>query len=125
MKYTDFVDYSRLDPVKRLALETFWPTMSYPERLGIRFEASTLGQTAVAFDLSGIVGNDWLLSSNIEGLGTKNRLADAMHAREYREGLQIAETMHTARLYEGLGQDTVAMSVNDQLAIGADVFAYS
>jgi len=140
LRYSDFVDYSKLDPVKRMALEIFEPTLIYPERLGIRVVPQTLGETAVGFDFRGVrsswikrLGNllllksdtDFILTSNVEGLGTKNRIADAIYALVFLEKKSVADQMAVRRLYRGLGQDTVAMSVNDQLSIGADVFAYN
>lgn len=123
-RYSDFVDYSRLDPVKRMALDLFVPTLKYPERLGIRVILETLGQTAIAFDFSAIGDTDWLLTSNIETLGTKNRVADRMYMRALRKKKAVADEMAAAKYYRGLGQDVVAMAVNDQVSIGSDVFAY-
>ncbi|MBI2545140.1 MAG: hypothetical protein HYW22_00890 [Candidatus Aenigmarchaeota archaeon] len=125
LRYSDFVDYDKLDPVKRMALEMFEPTLVYPERLGIRVVSSTLGKTAMGFDFRGVVDTDFILTSNVEGLGTKNKIADEMYATVLAEKRKIADAMGEKRLYRGLGQDTVAMSVNDQLAIGADVFSYN
>lgn len=124
LRYSDFVDYSKLDPVKRMALEIFEPTLVYPERLGIKVVPETLGQTAVGFDFSDIGDSDFILTGNIEGLGTKNRVADIMHGLIVTEKLKIAKQMNANGLYRGLGKDTVAMSVNDQTPSGADVFAY-
>ncbi len=124
LRYSDFVDYSKLDPVKRMALEIFEPTLVYPERLGIRIVPETLGQTAVGYDFSGVEDLDFILTGNIEGLGTKNRVADAMYAFMLLEKKRIADRMNAPNLYRGLGKDTVAMSVNDQIPLGADVFTY-
>ena len=38
----DFVDYGKLDPVKRIAMELFRETLGYPERLGITLH--TIGE---------------------------------------------------------------------------------
>lgn len=124
LKYSDFVDYSKLDPVKRMALELFEPTLVYPERLGIKVIPETLGQTAVGFDFSGIGDSDFILTGNIEGLGTKNRVADIMYKLVVAEKIRIANQMNVPQLYEGIGQCTVAMSGNDQTPLGADVFSY-
>lgn len=105
------VDYEKLDPVKQAALEMFAPTLEYPKRLGIAIPF--VGETAGAFDTSDIRGDDFLLTFNVEGLGTKNLIADAMWKDE-----------KDPTLYEGLGQDNAAMSVNDLAGIGADAFMY-
>ena len=109
ISYSDFVDYSKLDPVKRMALELFEPTLRHPERLGVSIPF--LGETAAAFDLKS--GINFTLTFNIEGLGTKNMIADEMW-KEIKD----------PTLYSGLGKDNAAMSVNDQAGIGADVFIY-
>jgi hypothetical protein len=46
IRYSDYVDYEKLDPVKRMALELFEPTLVYPERLGIKIIPETLGARA-------------------------------------------------------------------------------
>ena len=114
IKYSDYVDYEKLDPIKRLALEIFEPTLIYPERLDIKIIPETLGQTAVGFDFSGICDSDFFLVSNVEGLGTKNLIADVM----YKE-------TKNPNLYLGLGQDPAAMSLNDLVCLGADPFVYN
>lgn len=124
IRYSDFVDYSRLDPVKRLALELFEPTLRYPESRGIKVVAETLGEASPAFDFSDLVkkGEDFLIVPNVEGLGTKNKIADAMYKEAMETG--VIDEKRAQELYLGLGQDTMAMSINDSLSIGADVFAY-
>jgi len=124
IKYSDFVDYSKLDPVKRLALNLFEPTLGYPESRDIRFIPETLGEASPAFDFSELIkkGVEFLLVPNVEGLGTKNKIADAMYKEATENGTISEKRAH--ELYSGLGQDTMAMSVNDSLSIGADVFAY-
>jgi len=123
LRYSDFVDYKKLDPLKKMALEIFEPTLKYPEDRGIRILPESLGQTAVVFDLSGIGSLDFLLSKSIEDLGTKNRIADDMY-KEIVEKKRIAQNVNVKKLYRGLGKDTAAMSVNDVLALGADPFIY-
>ncbi|MDI6806329.1 MAG: AIR synthase-related protein [Candidatus Aenigmarchaeota archaeon] len=114
IRYSDFVNYSKLDPVKRMALELFEATLIYPERLGIKILPQTLGETAIGFDFSGIGDTDFSVVTNVEGLGTKNLIADAMY-KETKD----------AKVYTSPGQDAVAMSINDLVALGADPFAYS
>jgi len=112
MKYSDIVDYSKLDPVKKAAIEKFSDTVSRPERLGLRIVPETLGEPAVAIDLP---EQDFMLAFNVEGLGTKNLIADSMSADPRGKGVKY---------YEGVGKDCLAMSTNDLAAIGADAFVY-
>ncbi|MFA4855931.1 MAG: AIR synthase-related protein [archaeon] len=112
MKYSDIVDYSKLDPVKKAALEKFSDTVSRPERLGLRIVPETLGEPAVAIDLP---GQDFMLAFNVEGLGTKNLIADSMSKDPRGKGVKY---------YESVGKDCLAMSTNDLAAIGADAFVY-
>jgi phosphoribosylformylglycinamidine cyclo-ligase len=125
LRYSDFVDYSKLDPVKKMALEIFEPTWKYSEeKLGLRLLPESMGQTAPIFDPSGIGDLDFLIvGPNVEGLGTKNLIADGMY-KEILEKKRIAENLDVRKLYRCIGQDTAAMSVNDILAVGADPFVY-
>ena len=116
MKYSDYVDYSRLNPFKRLAIELFSSTFGNPEGLGIRVVEETLGEAAVAFDF---LDYDFMLGFNVEGLGTKSLIAEEMYAKT-----RIREEVDTSAYYRGLGQDNIAMSVNDLVSIGAAPFAY-
>jgi phosphoribosylformylglycinamidine cyclo-ligase len=112
MQYHQIVDYTKLDPVKATALEKFSETVRYPERFGIKIVPETLGEPAIALDF---LNNDFLLAFNVEGLGTKNKIADLMASDSRGKGFQY---------YESVGQDTVAMSTNDLLAIGADPLVF-
>jgi hypothetical protein len=99
MKYHQFVDYTKLDPVKAAALEKFSETIEHPNRLGIRIVSETLGEPAVALDF---LKSDFLLAFNVEGLGTKNKIADAMAQDERGKSFKY---------YEAIGQDTVARTL--------------
>ena len=112
MKYSDIVDYEKLDPVKRAAIETFSGTLEKPERLGMRIVPETLGEPAIAIDFP---EQDFMLGFNVEGLGTKNMIADSM-SKDPR-GKRV-------KYYESIGVDCLAMSTNDLAAIGADAFVY-
>ena len=112
MKYSDFVDYEKLDPVKKAAIESFSSSLEGPLRLGLRIVSETLGESAVAIDFS---SQDFMLAFNVEGLGTKNMIADAMFNDKRGKGVKY---------YEAVGQDCVAMSTNDLSSIGADPFVY-
>jgi phosphoribosylformylglycinamidine cyclo-ligase len=117
LKYSDLVNYSQLDPVKREALQVFASTFKNPERL--RIKVAPVGETAAVLDL---LDYDFMLAFNIEDLGTKNLIADEM----YNESKRRANgEVHAERYYRYLGQDTLAMSVTDLVAVGADPIAYS
>jgi len=113
-KYSDLVDYGRLDPFKRRALEVFSSTLKNAERM--RVSVAPVGETAAVLDF---LDYDFMLAFNIEGLGTKNLIADEMYYEAKRRGDKNA-----ARYYRGIGQDALAMSVTDLVAVGADPVSY-
>ena len=110
MKYHEFVDYTKLDPVKRAAVKKFTPHLDGINRLGMRIVPQTLGESAVAIEMD---GEDYYIAFNVEGLGTKNLIADAMY-----------KINPDLKYFENIGKDTVAMSTNDLSSIGADPFVY-
>ncbi|HLC36894.1 MAG TPA: AIR synthase-related protein [archaeon] len=112
MKYHEIVNYEKLDPFKRTAIEKFSDSIEFPSRLGLRIVPETLGESAIAIDFP---EQDFYLAFNVEGLGTKNLIADAMSKDERGKGFKY---------YESAGIDTVAMSTNDLLSIGADAIAF-
>jgi phosphoribosylformylglycinamidine cyclo-ligase len=112
MKYSDIVDYEKLDPVKKAAIEKFAPTIEKTARLGLKIVQETLGEPAVAIDFP---EQDFMLGFNVEGLGTKNMIADAMSKDSRGKGIKY---------YESIGKDCLAMSTNDLAAIGADAIVY-
>ena len=109
MKYSDIVDYDKLDPFKEECIRRFRDTLSHPNRLGISIVAESIGETAVAVDLG---FGDCYLAFGVEGLGTKNMIAEAM-AEKREMGLD------ERTLFSGIGQDEMAMTLNDLCAIGA------
>jgi len=119
IKYSDLVDYSKLDPVKRKALEMFESTLKNPERLNIK--VMPVGETAAVLDF---LDYDFMLAFNVEGLGTKNLTADSMY-KELKEKMEIDKRIQAGKYYRFLGQDAVAMSVTDLVAVGADPVAYA
>lgn len=119
MKYSDLIDYSKLDPVKRRALELFESTFKNPERL--RIKVMPVGETAAVLDF---LDYDFMLAFNVEGLGTKNLIADSLY-KELKEKKEIDERTKAGRYYRFLGQDAIAMSVIDLVAVGADPIAYA
>ena len=116
------VDYDKIDPFKRMALELFEPTLTYPERLGIRILRSSGGLTASVFDVETRGRPRMRLALNLEGLGTKNLIADELHAK--RDVADAAYAQLGLAGYRCVGQDTAAMSVIDLGAVGADPFIY-
>lgn len=117
-RYKDTVDYDKLDPVKQAALQKFVSTFSHPERLRIR--VMPVGEAAAVLDF---LDYDFMLGFNVEGLGTKNAVSDAMY-RELREKADIGNQMKATQVYHSIGQDTVAMSLNDLVSVGADPIVY-
>lgn len=112
MRYADIVDYGKLDPVKKAAIESFSGTLGLPKRLGFRIVPETIGEPAIAIELP---KEDFLFAFNVEGLGTKNMIADAMFSDSRGKGVKY---------YESIGKDCVAMSTNDLASIGADAIVY-
>lgn len=112
MKYFEFVDYSKLDPVKKAAIEKFSGTIGNPKALGFRILPETLGESAIGIE---VAKADFFLAFNVEGLGTKNIIADSMANDARGKG---------SSYYENIGVDTVAMSTNDLSSIGAKPIVY-
>ncbi|MBI2631590.1 hypothetical protein HYW75_01145 [Candidatus Pacearchaeota archaeon] len=70
MRYSDIVDYDKLDPFKEEAIKRFSQTLDNTNSLGVRIVKESIGATAVAID----IGNPaFYLAFNIEGLGTKKQ----------------------------------------------------
>ncbi|MDO8625565.1 MAG: AIR synthase related protein, partial [Candidatus Diapherotrites archaeon] len=112
MRYSDIVDYSKLDPVKRQAITQFGPLMENVAQKGVRILPETLGEPAIAIEIS---GSDFLIAFNVEGLGTKNLIAEQMATDPRGKGVQY---------FEDIGVDTLAMATNDLSAIGAEPIVY-
>lgn len=113
MKYSDIVDYDKLDPFKEACIRRFQSTLSYPNRLGISIVPESIGETAVALNLG---FGDFYIAFGVEGLGTKNMIAEAMAEKEIiGKGIGIEERI----LFTGIGQDEMAMTLNDLSGIGA------
>lgn len=88
-------DYSTKDPIKKLALAAAAST------------AKNLGESAYVFKQGEIY-----MASVIEGLGTKNLVADEMR--------KIADPERSRRTYyDIIGHDTVASIINDLVTVGA------
>jgi len=131
MKYSDLVDYDKLDPYKEECIRRFQKTLSYPNRLGVRIVPESIGETAVAIDADFF--SDFYLAFGVEGLGTKNMIAESKAEkikilrniiREFGINLAVDIGINTRKLFSGIGQDGMAMSINDLNAIGALAIAY-
>ena len=118
-RYSDIVDYGILDPVKRKAIDIFSSTLMHPKRLRIR--VAPAGGTAAVLDF---LDYDFMLAFNVESLGTKNLISDAMY-REITAKADLAREFQSGRFYSNLGQDVVSMAVTDLVAVGADPIAYA
>lgn len=95
-------DYTKMDPTKVLAQVLGKKTTKNLKRLNFSEVSKSRGESANIIDC----GN-FYLAQVIEGLGTKNLIADEM------------EKLTGKTFYEAIAQDTVAMIVNDLLTVGA------
>ena len=104
------VSYEAMDPLKRLAQAAGQKTVHNIVNSGLQEVSLSRGESAYVLDQ----GSSYL-ASVIEGLGTKNLVADAMR------------TITGKTYYDDLAQDTVAMIINDLITVGArpiNVLAY-
>ncbi len=96
------VDYGLMDPFKRECQAASKMTSGNPEHLGAREVKWSRGESAYLIETP-----DAYLAHVEEGLGTKSAVADAMYRLTGRT------------FYDHIGQDTVAMIVNDLITVGA------
>jgi len=96
------VDYSVMDPIKVLAQKKAADTSGNLNSFNASEVSASRGESAYVWD-----EGDSYRSLVIEGLGTKNLVADAM--REYGD----------KTYYDAIAQDTIAMVVNDLIVVGA------
>ncbi|QQS19432.1 phosphoribosylformylglycinamidine cyclo-ligase [Candidatus Saccharibacteria bacterium] len=96
------VDYSAMDPVKVLAQKAALSTAQNHARFGATEVGASRGESAYVWE-----EKDAYRALVIEGLGTKNLVADAMRKTTGKT------------YYDSLAQDTVAMIVNDLIVVGA------
>jgi len=97
------VNYDAMDPFKRLAQLRARATSKNFNRFGMREIEASRGESAYVWE-----EQDGYRAFVIEGLGTKNRVAD--------ETRKITGKTH----YDAIAQDTVAMIVNDLIVVGAE-----
>lgn len=93
------VDYTSIDPLKKFAQSLAKSTSSYSD---IKVVEESRGETAFVWE-----EENCFRAFVIESLGTKNLIADEMR--------KITGKTY----YDALAQDTVAMIVNDLIAVGA------
>lgn len=102
------VNYDAMDPFKRRAQLHAIETSGNIERLGMKVVEQSRGESAFVWD-----EGDHYKAMVIEGLGTKNLVADAMR--------KITGKSY----YDKSAQDTIAMIVNDLIVVGADPMVVS
>jgi phosphoribosylformylglycinamidine cyclo-ligase len=96
------VDYSAMDPIKVLAQKKARGTSAMLHRSGGKEISDSRGESAYVWE-----EKDAYRSLVVEGLGTKNLVADAMRK------------VTGKTYYDQIAQDTVAMIVNDLIVVGA------
>jgi phosphoribosylformylglycinamidine cyclo-ligase len=96
------VDYSSVDPIKVLAQQRAGETAANLQAFNAREITASRGESAYVWEES-----DAYRSLVIEGLGTKNLVADAVR--------QFSGKSH----YDTIAQDAIAMIVNDLIVVGA------
>jgi len=111
MRYSDYVDYEKLDLVKRMALEKFMPTTSHPERFRIKYRIESVGETSSVYEF---LDYDFMIAFIIESLGTKILDPDRIRGK-----MEISQEFLGKQIYKGIGQDAIAMPVYDLNAVGA------
>jgi len=95
-------DYDTKDPIKKLAQTAARETYKNPKGVNFQEFTNSRGESAYVFK----VGSQYL-ATVVEGLGTKNLVADAMR--------RITGKTY----YDTIGHDTVATIINDLVSVGA------
>lgn len=96
------VNYDAMDPLKRMAQLKARSTSENLKRFGMKEIESSRGESAYVWE-----EQDGYRAFVIEGLGTKNMVADEVR--------KFSGKTH----YDSIAQDTVAMIVNDLITVGA------
>lgn len=96
------VDYTKLDAMKRLAQEKAAATAPMLEESGMKEVTASRGESAYVWDAGDHYG-----ALVVEGLGTKNLVADAFR------------TYSGKTHYDAIAQDVVGTIVNDLIVVGA------
>lgn len=96
------INYSSMDPLKKLAQLRARETASNHAALGFSEVSASRGESAYVWE-----EEDSYRAFVVEGLGTKNLVADVMRS------------ITGKTYYDSIAQDTVAMIVNDLIVVGA------
>lgn len=96
------VKYDAMDPLKRLAQQKGKETSKNLKTFGMKEISESRGESAYVWE-----EKDSYRAFVVEGLGTKNRVADEMRKKTKKT------------YYDAIAQDTVAMIVNDLIVVGA------
>src|SRR4051794_26346061 len=94
------VNYKQLDPVKKIALSQAKLTASNLKKNGGKEISDSRGESAYIWQQGKI-----LMASVIEGLGTKNLVADAMR--------KVTKKTY----YDNIGHDTISAVINDLISV--------
>jgi phosphoribosylformylglycinamidine cyclo-ligase len=96
------VSYASMDPIKRLAQKASKETAAYLVKSGFQEVEDTKGESAYVWKQGPVY-----MASVIEGLGTKNLVADEMRHVKGKT------------YYDIIGYDTIAAIINDLATVGA------
>lgn len=103
------VDYGSMDPYKRMAQTAAATTDDLVRRFGFRVVGWSRGESAFLIEMP-----EGYLALVVEGLGTKNLVADELYRLSEHTAFLTGETH-----YDKVAQCTVAMNVNDLITLGA------
>lgn len=112
------VNYDAMDPFKRAAQLAAAETSPNIRRTGFSVVEKSRGESAFVVD-----EGDRYTAHVIEGLGTKNLVADQMRLSRQIDQTAIAGSMQAITdrtYYDAIAQDTIAMIINDLITVGAD-----
>lgn len=100
-------NYATKDPIKKLFQEAALATGKNLKMHGFEEIVDTRGESGYVWRQNGVY-----MASVVEGLGTKNLIADGMR--------KIADPERSRRThYDAIAQDTVATIINDLVTVGA------
>lgn len=94
-------NYDTKDPIKKMA-QFYARQTIIKEKSGFAEISESRGESAFVWEQNGV-----LMASVVEGLGTKNLVADAMRS------------VTNKTYYDVIGHDTVATIINDLISVGA------
>lgn len=94
-------NYYTKDPIKKMA-QLFARQTIIKEKSGFKEMSDSRGESAFVWEQDGV-----FMASVVEGLGTKNLVADAMRS------------VTNKTYYDVIGHDTVATIINDLITVGA------